>query len=172
MLIALAANRKPALAQDGDSAFWRVDTRTPAHELQAGTAADAVNCRMEDGRVWPRFGVSQQAWGQTNLNLIPNGSTYEGGGGSESSSYSLTVRIGTIYKIVWGAKEEFASIGDADYNNPRRYDYNIGGGDNAAVIFYPLWWQQRHTCNRASVCRKSVAQCLRLWPFQRPGDRV
>jgi hypothetical protein len=80
MIIATTANRQPALAQDGDEQFWRVDTRTPAHMLAAGVAADAVNCRFEDGRSWPRFGVSQQPWGRTGTNLVTANWTLNGTG--------------------------------------------------------------------------------------------
>lgn len=48
---------------DGDPAFVRVDTLTPAHELPAGTAAGATNKRFEQGEAWPRFGVDWQSWG-------------------------------------------------------------------------------------------------------------
>lgn len=48
---------------DGDPAFYKVDTRRPAHELEPGVAADAVNKRFEDGRAWARFGIAAQAWG-------------------------------------------------------------------------------------------------------------
>ena len=51
------------LARDGDPSFRGVDARTPAHELPAGIAADAVNKRFEDGRAWPRYGVDGGPWG-------------------------------------------------------------------------------------------------------------
>jgi hypothetical protein len=50
--------------QDGDAAFYKVDTRRPAHELETGVCADALNKRFEDGRAWPRFGIDTQAWGK------------------------------------------------------------------------------------------------------------
>jgi hypothetical protein len=52
------------MVQDGDAAYYRVDTRLPAHELKPGTLADAQNKMLPDGRVWPRWAVNQQAWGQ------------------------------------------------------------------------------------------------------------
>ena len=64
---------------DGDAAFYKVDTRRPAHELEAGVVADAVNKRFEDGRAWPRFGVDQQAWGSSGINLIPPGTVWATG---------------------------------------------------------------------------------------------
>jgi hypothetical protein len=51
----------------GDQAFYRVDTRRAPHELEAGVAADAVNCRFEAGQAWPRYGVAQQPWGTVPL---------------------------------------------------------------------------------------------------------
>ena len=63
--MALLADQQTPV-QDGDQAFYRVDTRRPAHELEAGVVADALNCRFEDGRAWPRLGVNRQAWGVVN----------------------------------------------------------------------------------------------------------
>jgi len=69
----LEADGSPAL---GDAAFYRVDTRTPAHELPPGVAADATNKRFEDGRAWPRLAVVQEPWGvQWGPNLVPVGAT-------------------------------------------------------------------------------------------------
>lgn len=51
---------------DADESFTRVDTRTPAHKLPAGVAADAVNKRIENGEFWPRLSVQQQPWGQVH----------------------------------------------------------------------------------------------------------
>lgn len=60
--MAITADKMQEVAA-GDQAFYRVDTRRPPHELEAGMAADAVNCRFEDGRAWPRLCVNQQPWG-------------------------------------------------------------------------------------------------------------
>ena len=66
----LAANAE--VVKDEDLAFYRVDTRTPPHELAKGVCADATNKRFEDGRACPRFGISCQPWGQIpGNNLIP-----------------------------------------------------------------------------------------------------
>ena len=59
----MATQQNPAVV-DGDPAFYRVDTRRPAHDLPPGTVADAVNKRFEDGRAWPRLGVDRGPWGQ------------------------------------------------------------------------------------------------------------
>lgn len=67
-----------AMQPEGDAAFVRVDTRRPAHELEPGVAADAVNKRCEDGRAWPRFGVSCQPWGRPATNLVAAGATWPG----------------------------------------------------------------------------------------------
>lgn len=64
----LTVNENAVMAED--AAFYRVDTRTPAHELPAGTAADAVNKRFEDGRAWPRHCVNRQPWGRISTNLV------------------------------------------------------------------------------------------------------
>ena len=60
---------------DGDAAFYRVDTRTPAHELPAGVCADAGNKRFEDGRAWPRFNLEAAPWGELP---VPAGTTVLG----------------------------------------------------------------------------------------------
>lgn len=65
---------------DGDPAFNRVDTRTPAHLLPVGVAADATNKRFDDGRAKPRFNVQQGPWGIVRKNLIPVGAVYDMGG--------------------------------------------------------------------------------------------
>jgi hypothetical protein len=52
-----------AVVVDGDPAFYRVNTRTPAHALEPGVCADAVNKRFEDGRAWPRLDVEREPWG-------------------------------------------------------------------------------------------------------------
>jgi hypothetical protein len=88
MLIARGFNGQPALAQDGDKAFWRVDTRTPAHQLPEGVCADAVNCRFDDGKCSPRQGVSQQAWGR--LNIIPSGTTWPAWSGHGDQMVTIT----------------------------------------------------------------------------------
>lgn len=61
--MALVATTPKALA-DSDPAFYRVDCRTPPHELPRGVAADAMNKRFEDGRAWPRLGTSLGPWGK------------------------------------------------------------------------------------------------------------
>lgn len=70
MIISTNSRGQPVLEKDGDKAFWRVDTRTPAHELPPGVLADAVNCRLDDGRVGPRLGVSSQAWGVPEVAIL------------------------------------------------------------------------------------------------------
>lgn len=59
-----------ALVSDGDQAYYRVDTRLPAHELPPGTLADARNKMLPDGRAWPRWAVNQQAWGVPYVNVV------------------------------------------------------------------------------------------------------
>ena len=80
LLILLMAAAVPAMTEimDGDPAFYRVDTRTPANELKPGVLADAVNKMLPDGRAWPRWSVNRQPWGVPNppVNLIPPGSVY------------------------------------------------------------------------------------------------
>src|SRR5271154_4936590 len=59
---------------DGDAAFIGVDTRTAAHMLPPGMAADGVNTRFGEpgGAAGPRFREAYQGWGEVGLNLAPN----------------------------------------------------------------------------------------------------
>lgn len=59
------------LVADGDAAFLRVNNRLPAHALQPGEVASATNCRFEQGKPWPRFGVAVDDWGSPHANLLP-----------------------------------------------------------------------------------------------------
>jgi len=56
---------------DGDAAFLRVNNRDPAHALMPGTVAAATNCRFENGKPRPRYGVASDGWGRTKSNLVP-----------------------------------------------------------------------------------------------------
>lgn len=75
IFMALTADKMTEVA-DGDDAFHRIDTRRPPHELATGTAADAVNCRFEDGRAWPRLCVNTQPWGTIGVNMVPVGAVF------------------------------------------------------------------------------------------------
>ena len=76
LIMAMLAQGATMVA-DGDGAFYRVDTRTPAHELPSGVLADATNKRLEDGRAWPRLNTIQEPWGwQEGQNAVPGGSFY------------------------------------------------------------------------------------------------
>lgn len=56
---------------DGDAAFLRVNNRDPAHALTPGTVAAATNCRFENGKPRPRYGVAVDGWGETSTtNLV------------------------------------------------------------------------------------------------------
>lgn len=68
--------REPEGIEDGDEAFYRVNTFLPSHRLEPGTAADAVNKRFEDGRAWPRFGIGLEGWGKTEINFVPANAIY------------------------------------------------------------------------------------------------
>ena len=115
MIMAVTAQQNLAVV-DGDPAFYRVDTRTPAHELGPGVAADAVNKRFEDGRAWPRLCVEREPWGLPAANLIPQGSEYVGLPHAKPYfNLSAIVKPDTEYTIIFGADEggvnlEFLSL--------------------------------------------------------------
>lgn len=131
LMLVAHQGQKPILAQDGDSAFWRVDTRTPAHELPPATGADAVNCRFEDGKVWPRLGISQQAWGQifayTPINLIPSGQELYPSGHDPVTSFSFQLPAGE-YFYVPGANEVSASGPNGQIATSGIFTVPTGGG--------------------------------------------
>ena len=97
--MALAAQN---VVEGGDAAFYRVDTRTPPHELAAGVCSDATNKRFEDGRAWPRFGVTQQPWGLCGVNLIAAGWT---GQAHNAPSYVEVTGLkpGATYTLFWAS---------------------------------------------------------------------
>lgn len=64
---------------DGDAAFLRVNNRDPAHALTPGTVAAATNCRFENGKPRPRYGVAVDGWGSQHVNLVTIGTQYDGG---------------------------------------------------------------------------------------------
>ena len=107
LIMAMAAQQGPAVA-DGDPAFYRVDARTPAHELPPGVAADAVNKRFEDGRAWPRLCVERQAWGLPAASLVPANSVYVGLPPPANPFYRLNtiLKPNTEYTIVFGPGEK------------------------------------------------------------------
>ena len=107
----LAAMQAGQLVTDGDPAFYRVDTRTPAHELPKGVVADAVNQRFEDGRAWPRLAVQQGAWGWAGHNLAA-GLTYNhySGRGWEAVAVAGFV-VGQTYYFLQGGNAQWLDTG-------------------------------------------------------------
>lgn len=88
------------LTTDGDAAFLRVNNRDPAHTLEPGTVARAINCRFENGQPRPRLGVAVDEWGRvtplTNLLAAATWTTQASGG----SYYALTgLTIGRTYRV-------------------------------------------------------------------------
>ena len=111
LIIMAAMMTAPEQVKDGDRAYYRVDTRLPAHELPAGTLADAVNKMLPDGRAWPRPPVNRQAWGIINNlpNLVPVGTYWTAGGGGISCSIedlaegqAYVIFLGNADGIGWG----------------------------------------------------------------------
>lgn len=98
--------QQPEVMADGDAAFYRVDTRTPAHELPKGVCADAVNKRFEDGRAWPRFNVENQPWG-----VVPAGLNVCTGHQSSSEPDEFGY-FGKINGLVVGATYYYAAAGN------------------------------------------------------------
>lgn len=70
LIMLLAANS--ALALDGDAAFYKVENRRAAHQLEPGTAAAAVNQRFDEGKPRARYGVGMEQWGVPHYGgLVP-----------------------------------------------------------------------------------------------------
>jgi hypothetical protein len=87
---------------DGDAAFLRVNNRDPAHALTPGTVAAATNCRFENGKPRPRYGVAVDGWGTPVIeNLIDAGDRYDTSGGNYNTNISGFV-IGQTYTFIIG----------------------------------------------------------------------
>ena len=89
MAVAIA---NAVLMTDGDAAFLRVDNRRPAHALEPGVVARAINCRFDQGKPGPRHGVAIDAWGACGRDVAmgyfaPIGFTFEG------TPYSWTANV-------------------------------------------------------------------------------
>ncbi|MDE2100128.1 MAG: hypothetical protein KGL39_22930 [Patescibacteria group bacterium] len=114
---------------DGDPGFSRVDTRTPAHLLPPGVAADATNKRFDDGQARPRHNVEQGPWGRPlwtgkHVNLIGAGASYS----LEGLPYALPfLQTGQRYMILWGANE-IALAGTVTVRNPGAGNYSLFDG--------------------------------------------
>lgn len=93
---------------DGDVQFKGVDTFAPAHELEPGICADAVNKRFEDGRAWPRNGATSQPWGtvQTLGQNTVLGQNWSGG--VTHGNYTVT-----LSGFIVGQKYLFETRGNA-----------------------------------------------------------
>lgn len=115
LIMALLAKGKEIEADDSpglcDQSFIRVDTRTPAHLLPPGVAADALNMRSEDGRFWPRFATDLQPWGLTGIGLVPAGAQYNIVPGQQVTGYLVNLTPGERYYYVKGNSQ-------ALYNGP------------------------------------------------------
>jgi hypothetical protein len=132
LIMALLANGKmvipdgdPALA---DQAFFRVDTRNPAHVLAPGVAADATNKRFEQGQAWPRYGVDQQPWGLLTANLAAGlawGRAHQGDG-------LYTVEV---YGFVVGRKYTYAPIESTQLTTAQAVQ--VGGVSPGGVTIDP-----------------------------------
>lgn len=70
LMLITATQLQAGFVPDQDRAFYKVNNRLPAHQLEEGVAAAAVNLRFDEGKPRPRFGVGLQQWGRraaTNL---------------------------------------------------------------------------------------------------------
>ena len=101
------------LSVAGDAAFFKVDNRRPAHQLEPGVVAAAVNHRFDEGKPGPRHGVGLEAWGVSGANLIPDGTAYT----QVSIFYRYTatglLTAGVRYLYVPGANEDQLLYGSA-----------------------------------------------------------
>lgn len=88
------------MVSEGDPAFYRVDTRTPAHLLPPGVAADATNKRFDEGHPGPRHNVAQGFWGVAGANLVSG--DWPGFGIGGFAVVQVTLEPGRLYYYVAG----------------------------------------------------------------------
>jgi len=139
----------------GDPAFYRCDTFRSAHDLPAGTVAEAENCRFEDGRAWPRHGLNEQGWGRRVVSRLPRTTTLYSvytptwtGIGSPPWYYSAAITgltAGRTYLVTLGnaqklvARDEFnapavAANGRLVATQSTYYFYRPYGGYFAGIV--------------------------------------
>jgi hypothetical protein len=122
----------PVIA-DGDESFIGVDTHMPAHKLQPGYVAEAVNKRFEDGEAWPRFGVGCQAWGQ-GQNRVVGAATY-----NLSHNYVIDgIVIGNTYLIKWGANEYGSAVNGPLTLNPTTTAFTSFVAQGTTLVMFSL----------------------------------
>lgn len=131
---------------DGDAAFYKVDTRRPAHELEEGVAADAVNKRFEDGRAWPRLGVVSQPWGKLPLKVIAGGGyppdigdtvfyAVSGDQVQHGGSSPVLLRVGTDGSIVSSLPYVPANLGWIEFDDATGHQSWIQIPQNSVQVF-------------------------------------
>ena len=87
MAVAIA---NAVLMTDGDAAFLRVDNRRPAHALEPGVVARAINCRFDQGKPGPRHGAALDDWGKPSAHIaVP-------------TKYPAGELLGNVYVMVTG----------------------------------------------------------------------
>ena len=134
------------LSVAGDAAFYKVDNRRPAHQLEPGIVAAAVNHRFDDGKPQPRQGVGCEPWGKTSQNLVSG--TFVAAGAALYTQWSyvvVTLTAGQEYLYVPGDETSFthgvstSSSAGGDISAPS--DETIAGGRFTAVApaTYYLW---------------------------------
>lgn len=111
MAVAVASQ---LLMTDGDAAFLRVNNRVPAHALAPGEVAAASNCRFEQGKPWPRYGVGLDPWG-VHLTVVDSGGRWESG----PSFYVTHMTAGVRHYLTLG--------------NATSFIYTIENGDDVTL---------------------------------------
>jgi hypothetical protein len=104
--------------EDGDVALHGVDTFRPAHELEPGLCADAVNKRFEDGRAWPRFGAVSQAWGFPSVDNLVSGNWPGVGFGGFTGVTVQGLVVGQQYLYVQGNAAMLSTLGHLQASPP------------------------------------------------------
>jgi hypothetical protein len=87
------------LMVDGDAAFLRVNNRDPAHALNPGEVAAAVNCRFDQGRPGPRHGVALDGWGTPGN--VAAGFTWLLGNEDWAYAAVYPLEVGREYVLHW-----------------------------------------------------------------------
>lgn len=134
------ANPVLPLVADGDREFRRVDTFHPAHALEPGTLAEAINQRFDDGQTRPRYSVNRQPWGiPTMPNVLDTGTAIVVSGQTIGKTLSGFV-IGKPYYYVKGKSTELTTGKGSGPSIPHPTGTRIAAGSfTATQKSYYVW---------------------------------
>ena len=153
------------LTVDGDAAFAKVDNRRPAHQLEPGTVAAAVNHRFEDGKPMPRFGVGNEAWGRIYQNQVSGTYGTDGALIPLWSYVAVVLTAGTDYVYIPGDETYLThAAGSAASHGqntvvPSSEVISAGVFTATSIATYYLW---KPLANNGDTANATI--------FQKPGN--